>query len=434
MPRRNSTQLSDYGIQRLAKPPKGERREKFDRSAPGLALRITDNGTKSWSVYYRHDGRHQRMTLGEWHGHLEGDGDSQRVVVTGMGVTEARTLARKVKDQAKAGIDPKMAREIERAEARAQIEARAAALMTFGRVAEKYIDLECAKLKRGQETESIIRRVLMPEWEQRPIMLLRPRDANSIINGLIKAGKPSAGYRAYETIKRVFNWALDADEIDDNPMARLKRPFKKEPRDRDLKDDEIKAVWAGAEEMAYPFGPLYQVLLLTGQRLSEVAGMRWSEIGPDKAEWTIPKERAKNNVAHIVPLSSSVMAILKALPRFAAGDFVFTTTSGRRPVSGFSKTKERFDEKVKIEPWRVHDLRRTCRTGLAKLSVGQEIAERVLNHIPAQLVRTYDRHDYLDEKRDALERWGRHVESVVTPPPENVVKLKARPNIENGRG
>ena len=142
MPRRNSTQLSDYGILRLAKPSKGERREKFDRSAPGLALRVTDKGTKSWSVYYRQGSKHQRLTLGEWHGHLEGEGESQHVVVTGMGVTEARTLARKVKGQAKAGINPKLAREIEWAEARTKIEEQAAALVTFGKIAAKYIDLE----------------------------------------------------------------------------------------------------------------------------------------------------------------------------------------------------------------------------------------------------------------------------------------------------
>lgn len=183
-------------------------------------------------------------------------------------------------------------------------------------------------------------------------------------------------------------------------------------------------------EMAYPFGPLQQLLLLLGQRRSEVAEMQWSEVNADKHEWTIPPGRSKNQSEHIVPLPDAAIDILDSLPRFTEGDFVFTTTSGRRPVGGFSWAKTRTDQilaerNTAIEGWRVHDLRRTCRTGMARLGVPEIVSERVLNHLPQGLTKVYNTHAYLPEKAEALARWAQEVANIIEPPPDNVVKLKA---------
>ena len=217
-------------------------------------------------------------------------------------------------------------------------------------------------------------------------------------------------------------------------------------RGRVLNPDEIAAVWRAWDATGYPFGPLGKLLLLTAQRLNEVAQMRWIEVDRDNALWIIPASRTKSARESEVPLSSLVLDILDALPRFADDTFVLSTTSGRRPVTSFSRMKSRTDtlileaareqaeensqdpELVKPMPsWRTHDLRRTARTGLAELGVPQIVAERVLNHAERNaIVRTYDRHEYATEKRDALERWANRLREITEPPPENLVRLKAK--------
>ena len=239
-----------------------------------------------------------------------------------------------------------------------------------------------------------------------------------------------AARRVFETATRIFNWALDRGDIKASPFAAMKPPVKKEPRDRALKDHEIKAVWAAWAEQAYPYGPLQQLLLLLGQRRSEVAEMLWSEVDFDKREWTIPASRSKSKREHIVPLPDAAVEILESLPRFTDGDFVFTTT-GRRPVNDFSKAKIRTDQILHdqdspIKNWRVHDLRRTCRTGMARLGVPEIVSERVLNHQAQGLTKIYNLHEYLPEKRDALARWAQEVQNITEPPPENLIRLAGR--------
>ncbi len=419
MPKKNSRHLTDPGIGKMSKAKKGKRIEKFDAGAPGLCLRITDNGVKSWSVYYRLGSAHKRETIGRW---------------PEIGVAQARNQARDIKGQAKAGIDPKSAREA--LEAAAEDETPG----TFGAIAELYIKRECLghdlangkalppKLKRGWEVERIIRRELMPHWQHRPLAELRKRDAIKLTEALVDAGKPAAAHRLHEIIRRIGRWAARRDEIDLNPFADMDPPTPQVIRDRYLKPDEIEAVWQAWDVMGFPFGPLGKMLLTTAQRLNEVAQMKWPEIDRANALWIIPGERTKSGREMEVPLSSLAFEILDALPRFADDGtaFMFTTTSGQRPVSGFSKMKARTDDLSDVTNWRLHDLRRTARTGLAELGVPQIVAEKVLNHAERNvLVKTYDRHEYAAEKRDALERWALRLREITEPPPENVVKLKA---------
>ena len=418
MPRGSAKHLTDPGIGKMSKAKTGKRVERFDAGAPGLALRITDKGVKSWSVYYRLDGKHQRLTIGAW---------------PEIGVAEAREQAREIKSQAKAGVDPKESRKGERAAAEDK------AADTFGAIAEIYIKRECLgralengkilapKLKRGWEVERIIRRELMPHWQDRPLAELRKRDAIKLTEGLVDAGKPAAAHRLHEIIRRIGRWAARRDEIDLNPFADMDPPTNKVIRDRYLKPDEIKAVWQAWDTMGYPFGPLGKMLLTTAQRLNEVAQIQWSEIDRDNALWVIPADRTKSGRESEVPLSSLALEVLGAVPRFTDDAFVFTTTSGRRPVSGFSKMKARTDDLSDVTDWRLHDLRRTARTGLAELGVPQIVAEKVLNHAERNvLVKTYDRHEYAAEKRDALERWALRLREITEPPPQNVVKLSAK--------
>ena len=444
MPKKNSKHLTDPGIGKISKAKKGARVERFDAGAPGLCLRVTDRGVKSWAVYYRFPGinrkgepalLNQRLTIGQW---------------PGVGVAEARSQARVVKDQAKAGVNPKEAREAEKAAAGDE------AADTFGAIAEEYIKIECLErklkndkvlpptLKGGREIESIIRRELMPHWQHRPLAELRKRDAIKRTEALVDDGRPAAAHRLHEIIRRIGRWAVRRDRIDLNPFADMDPPVDKVVRDRYLKPHEIEAVWSAWDAIGYPFGPFGKLLLATAQRLREVAQMQWPEIDYDNAMWIIPGKRTKSGREMEVPLSSLSLEILDTLPRFAGGDFVFTSMSGESPVSGFSKSKKRTDtlileaareqaeengqdpESVKpMPPWRTHDLRRTARTGLAELGVPQIVAEKVLNHAERNvLVKTYDRHEYAAEKRVALERWALRLREITEPPPDNLVKLK----------
>ena len=419
MPRRNSEFLTEPGIAKMAKAPKGKRLERFDSGADGLALRITDRGTKTWNICYHFSNaegvlKHHRVTLGQW---------------PAVGLAQAREEARMVKAEVRSGIDPRTRRA--GAHAAAKAEAQAEARKTFRAIAENYIVLECPGLRRSSETEAIIRRELLPPWSDRHTAGFRRSDLTELTDRLIVTGTPMAAHRVYQTATRIFNWALNRGDIEASPFAAMKPPVKKVVRDRALKEHEIKALWSIWGEQAYPFGPLQQLLLLLGQRRSEVAEMSWPEVDFDKREWTIPASRSKSRREHIVPLADAAVDILKNLPRFADGDFVFTTTAGRVPVTGFSRVKDRIDQMLvdqdtAIENWRVHDLRRTCRTGLARLGVPEIVSERVLNHQSQGLVKVYNIHEYLDEKRDALARWAQEVQNIVEPPPENVVKLSAK--------
>jgi len=408
-----STALTEQAIQRLSKPADGGRREKFDRLAPGLCLRVSASGRKSWIGHYRLDGRLQKIGLGEW---------------PAVKVDEAREAMRRVRAQAKAGIDPKQAREAEHEAARQTAREEAEKLRTFHTVAEEYIKRECPKLKNGKDIESYIRRHLIPAWGDRPISNLRKRDAIRLLDPLIDANKTPTALKLHEVIRRIFNWAADRDEIDVSPFANLKPPARKEPRQRVLSHAEIKLLWRVCDNEGFPWGPMLKFLLLTGARRGEVAAMCWRELDDpsNPSVWTVPADRSKNRLKHRLPLSQPARDILAALPCFTHGDYVFTTTDGRRPVSGFSKTATRIrnalvtaanKEGIQFEvEFRWHDLRRTVRTELARLRVSEIVAERILNHSGDALVRTYNVHQYDAEKAEALDRWAGELMSIVETP------------------
>jgi integrase len=199
-----------------------------------------------------------------------------------------------------------------------------------------------------------------------------------------------------------------------------------------LTDDELQAVWQGAEAIGWPFGAIVRMLILTGQRRGEVAGMRWQELDFDAKTWTLPKERCKNGVEHVVPLSSAAIEILGSLPRIA-GELVFSF-NGRAVPDGFDRAKKRIDAYIAgrngkpIPAWRLHDLRRTFASGCARLGVQLPVVEKLLNHTSGSfrgVAGVYQRHDFAGEQRAAVETWARHVEALVSGGAAgNVVLLK----------
>jgi integrase len=215
-----------------------------------------------------------------------------------------------------------------------------------------------------------------------------------------------AANRSRASLSAFFRWAIGEGLCDDNPVAGTNKQEEAGPRERSLSDAEAAAVWLAAPENDY--GRIVRLILLTGCRRDEIGSLQWPEIDLKEKTITLPGDRTKNKQAHVVPLSDSAITILKKIPQRANRDFVFG--SGRKGYSGWSKSKREIDTTAKPKkPWTLHDLRRTVRTGLGKLSVQPHVAEAVLNHLPPKLIRTYDRNTYAAEKRDALDKWAAHL-------------------------
>lgn len=406
--------LTDLFVAKVAAPAKG-RVEYFDTTFPALALRVSDKGHKSWSLFYRHGGRLRRWTIGRY---------------PAFDPAAARKAASSALHRLVEGIDPGE-------EKRARRNAPKPLAEDFASVARQYLTQQVKRNTAAstyRETARIIEQDVIPEWGRRPIGSILRRDVIALIDKKVAAGAEVQANRVLARLKTLFGWAVGKDLIGANPCDGVKPPTKEKARDRVLGEDEIRAFWAATGELDWPFGPLFRLLLLTAQRRDEVATMAWDELPFEKRLWSLPREKAKNDQGHDVHLSAQALDILAALPRVAGG-LVFST-NGRTAVSGFSRAKERLDVIMataagrEIEPWILHDLRRTATTGMARLKFPPHVVDRVLNHTSGTIrgvARVYNRFDYLDERKAAIEAWGRAVSAIVAGAQRgNVVDLKAR--------
>jgi integrase len=209
----------------------------------------------------------------------------------------------------------------------------------------------------------------------------------------------------------MFRWAIGEGLCDHNAVTGTNIQQENGHRERSLSDSEVAKVWLSAPQNDY--GNIVRLLLLTGCRREEIGGLRWSEIDLEARTITIAKERTKNSQEHVVPLPDAALSILQDLVRRGDRDFVFGIAR-EGGFSGWAKSKSRLDKAVALEEdWRLHDLRRTVRTGLGKLGVQPHVAEAVLNHLPPKLIRTYDRNTYAAEKQAALDAWAAHLKVAV---------------------
>ena len=277
-----------------------------------------------------------------------------------------------------------------------------------------------------------IERCVLPAWEDRQLSTIGRRDINDLIDAVTDRGAITMARRLHAYLHRLFRWAVGRGILETNPMAHLPKPGSENPRDRVLTDAELAQVFKNATKLRpTPYGPMYQLLILTGARRNEIAALRWSEIKDDTI--ILGRERTKVGKVHSIPLSPQALAIIKQMPRIASpaggdSDFVFTVT-GRNPAVDFSGSKRRLDAITKIPPWRIHDLRRTVATGLQRLGINLQVIEAVLGHVGGSrsgIVGVYQRHSFDAEKRTALEAWAREVERIVDGKPAKVLPLRRR--------
>jgi integrase len=234
---------------------------------------------------------------------------------------------------------------------------------------------------------------------------------SATLSAIAKSNGNVTANRARAALSAMFRWAIGEGLCDHNPVTGTNRQEENGHRERSLSDSEVAKVWLAAPKNDY--GNIVKLLLLTGCRREEVGSLRWSEIDLEARTITIAKERTKNGMEHIVPLPDAALSIVQGIMRRGDRDFVFGIARDGG-FSGWSKSKITLDKAVALkEDWRLHDLRRTVRTGMGKLGVLPHVAEAVLNHLPPKLIRTYDRNTYAAEKRDALDKWATHLKTMV---------------------
>jgi integrase len=411
--------LTDLFVER-AKPPARGRVEYFDAAFPGLALRITENGGKSWCAFYRFSGRLRRFTIGRY---------------PSIKPAQARKEAAAALERVRQGFDP--------AEEKRARRLRSPEADSFSAVAYDYLDRHLAKnsvASTYEEAKRDLEHDALPKWGKRPIASISRSDVIDLVDGIIARGAEVQANRTLARLRALFNWAIEKDRVSVSPVARMKLPTKELARDRVLSDDELRWFWTACDEIGWPFGPLAKLLLLTAQRRDEVAGMEWPELDFARRVWTIPRHKAKNDRVHEVQLSEAAIEILQSLPRI--GDGLVLTTTGETAVSGFSRAKRRLDTammKAKRQEfgkrkgdatprWTLHDLRRTAATGMARLKFPPHVVDKILNHVSGNIrgvAAIYNRFEYIEERRAALTAWGRYVDNLVSRAAPSVVELRA---------
>jgi integrase len=377
--------------------PGADRREIPDGHMPSLYLIVQPSGARSWAVRYRHHGQSRKHTLGSY---------------PAIDLKAARALAGKALRAVAEGRDP----------GREKFLARTAKADSVDHVVEEFLERHVRRSNRPrtvQGTERLLRQHVLPHWRGRLMHEITRRDVLDILDRVVDGGAPIAANRVHAAVRKFFNWAVARDILAASPCAGVKPPTAERARDRVLSDVELRFVWQATDKLSGTFGPLVKLLALTGQRRDEVARMRWDELDLDARLWTLPAERTKNSKPHEIPLSNAALAALQNVPNIAGSPFVFATNGGASPVSGYSDGKRRLDALLPADmpAWRLHDLRRTCASGLARLGINLPVIEKVLNHSSgsfAGIVGVYQKHSFADEKRQALEAWGRHVDSLVS--------------------
>jgi integrase len=431
--------------------PQKVRKEYPDGGCRGLYLVVQPSGVKTFAVRCRVNGKPVKITLGKF---VFDDPKGAKDLKIGDPLTlaKAHKLAKDTLLEVATGVDPQVARR----EAKEEQERRRED--TFRSVAERYMQREAgmrldahgnatfdaSKLRTGRERWQMLQRSAFPTLGGRPVAEIRKSDIIELLerlaDGELKnhkgkkiAGGPVAADRLLAVIRKIFSWHASREDDFRSPivpgMNRLTAAD--QSRERTLTDHELRTIWRTASQLEGPFPAYLRFLLLTGCRRAEAAEMTWSEVSSD-GDWTLPASRNKTKRDLVRPLSKAAQDLLAARPKIEGGAFIFTN-DGRRPLTGYSKPKRKFDaavledlreespESKPLANWTLHDLRRTARTLLSRASVPSDHAERCLGHVIAGVRGVYDRHQYRDEMARAYEALASTIERIVNPPAGNVV-------------
>ena len=369
--------LTDLSVKALAPPERGQKTY-WDASTPGFGCRVSQGGTRSFVVM--HGRNRQLTTIG-------------RYPIVSLG--DARQRAKEILAERVLG------------------KTRAPSHISFEEAVAKFLDTHEARERTMGEYARILRRHFLPKLRREPLERIHTTDLTRIIDRL--SSTPSEARHVYATASVFFNWALSRRFIEQSPLAGVRAPKISASRERMLTDHELTIVLSKATPCSSTIAAIVQLLILTGQRRGEIAGLRWSYINPDARTITWPGEAVKNGRRHIIPYGPMAAALFDTVPK--SGDLLFPAR-GRsdRPFCGWSKTGVAFSRSCQIDPWTLHDLRRTFASGMQRMGVRIEVTEKLLNHVSGSfggIVSVYQRHSYLPEMRAAVEIWERHLAALL---------------------
>jgi integrase len=365
----------------------------WDASYPGFGVKVTPKGRKVFIVLYRAGGAGSKLrkyTIGPY-GRLT--------------LHQARVAAQKVFAAKLEGRDPAA----EKREAKRRVVAdRVEDLL------ECFIAQRLSQNRSANEISRLLRREVGKPWAGRSIHEIGKRDVVEVISAIEQRGAPSAANKTLKSLKTFLRWCVGRAVLDQSPAEGVPLPAKEVTRDRVLSDKELAQVILAARKMDGPYGGIVELLALTGQRREEIARMTWDELDLVQRVWTLPKSRTKNAKEHVVHLSEQSMAALKRADK--KGSFVFSLLGGK-PFQEFSRGKQRLDQLSSVTGWRLHDLRRTCVSGMARLGIAPHVADKILNHQAGTIsgvAAVYQRHEFLSERRHALDVWGAHLGAILS--------------------
>jgi integrase len=364
----------------------------WDAASPGFGVKVTPKGRKVFVVLYRTGGAGSKLrkyTIGPY----------GRVTLH-----QARVAAQKVFAARLEGRDPAA----EKREAKRRIVAdRVEDLL------EAFIAQRLSQNRSANEVARLLRREVGKPWTGRSIHEISKRDVVDVVSAIEHRGAPVAANKALKSIKTFMRWCVGRAVLDQSPAESVPLPTKELARDRVLDDQELVRVILAARQIGGPYGAIVEFLALTGQRREEVARLTPEELDLTRRVWTIPKSRTKNAKVHVVHLSNQSVDVLNRANR--RGPLVFSVL-GTKAFQEFSRAKRLLDKLSGVTGWRLHDLRRTCVSGMARLGVAPHVADKILNHQSGTIsgvAAVYQRHDFLAERQTALERWGTHVAQIV---------------------
>ncbi|MFO1099755.1 MAG: site-specific integrase [Xanthobacteraceae bacterium] len=373
----------------------------FDDAVPGFGLRLREGGGRSWVYQYALGTKQRRIMIGK---------------ATAMTADKAREIAEVLHAKVRLGGDP--------------AGEKALSIATAARSFKAIVDQFLAHQRRQLRPRSFVEveRHLLSHAKPLhglPIATIDHQTIAARLTDIATKSGPIAANRVRATMCAMWTWAMKQGLAGSNP-ASLTNKQTERSRDRVLDDHEIATVWRALDSHD-DFSNIMKLLILTGCRANEIAGLRWSEVDFEKGEITLPAERVKNGRVHVIPMPGTMAAILGARTRIEGRDLVFGRGNG--PFSGWSKSKAQLDERI-AEPmpeWTIHDLRRSFVSGLARIGVDLPVIEKLVNHSSgsfAGVVGIYQRHSFAAEKATALARWDEHIASVVDGRPSKIATLK----------
>jgi integrase len=402
-----------------AAKPLGTRTDYFDATVPGLALRVTENGHRSWSYLFTspRDGKRARATIGSY---------------PAMSLAAARGKALEARGYVEAGQDPRFV-----------LAGRATAGITIAGLATAYLaDPEKAALRSRNEVARRLSKNVLPIVGEVRLTEFRRRDARNVTDAILRRGSRVEATRVFEDLRAMIRWAVENEYLDANPLDGMGKPAEATSGNRVLSDDEIVTLWNGLPQSlprSKQCRSIIKLCLVTAQRVGEVSGITRSEIDLKAREWRLPGSRTKNGHAHVVPLSDLAIELIEeTLADAGKNEPIFPCGNGSLSPVAVARTILRANETSKgrplgrfgIEPWSAHDLRRTALTGMARLGVAPIVLGHVANHRTTTragvTLAVYSQYTYDREKREALDLWADRVTAIVGTGAAAVVPMRGR--------